>query len=242
MPAMSNGRPKSKVRSARAPLVAAFGLMFSVFAAADDLLPAVERDATQRLEAWAHGHGIAGAHVEVSARQPSGAERPCAVAWQVTAAGQPAARWRWSAACPADGRTLSVPLRASVRVQAWKLVRALPQAHRLIVGDVERSQVDVLSLDDAVVTVEPPEGELRQRLPAGAIIRDRHLARTGGVRRGEGVQLMSPGASFRVTVAATALDAGAPGQVIRVRNAASGKMVRATVVGAGVVEAIGGGS
>lgn len=243
MPTMLNGRPKAVVRATFRMVAMILGTLLTATAAADALIPAVERAARQHLEAWVQGRGMAATLVEVSARAPAGVQPDCAEPWEVAVAGSQASpRLRVSAVCPADGRSLSVPLRASVRARAWRLVRALPRAHRLTDGDVEATQVDVLSLGDAVVASHPPEGELRQRLPAGAIVQDRHLAQPAGVRRGESVRLLSGGTSFRVTVAATTLDAGTPGQVIRVRNTASGKTVKAKVVGAGAVEAIVGGS
>lgn len=240
---MLNGRPKARVHALVLLLAMMIGVVFTSEGEANELVPVVEHEARERLVTWARDRGLANPKVEVVVRMPAEAGTSCAASWKVAAVdARVASRLRFLGTCPDDGRSFRVPVRAVVQAGAWKLVHSLPKAHRLAAGDVEATQVDVLSLGDAVVTDQAPQGELKQRLQAGAILQVRHLAEVGGIRRGEGVQLMSGGASFRVIVAATALDAGSPGQLIRVRNVASGKTVRARIVGVGVVEAVRGGS
>ena len=63
------------------------------------------------------------------------------------------------------------------------------------------------------------------------------LAAIPVVHRGDKVTLIWDADGIRVVAAAVSLDSGAPGQIVRVRLAQSGQIIRAVVVGAGMLRA-----
>jgi flagella basal body P-ring formation protein FlgA len=75
----------------------------------------------------------------------------------------------------------------------------------------------------------------RRSLRAGEVLRQGQLAAPVLVKRGSAVSIVARKEQV-VSMAGEAMDPGALGQVIRVRNAASGTVIRARVVDAGVVE------
>jgi len=58
------------------------------------------------------------------------------------------------------------------------------------------------------------------------------------VKRGDAVTMVARRDGIEVSVAGEALDAGAAGTVIRVRNAGSGQVMRMRVAGPGTVEPV----
>lgn len=211
-------------------------------ACADDALAAVERMARVELRQWAETRGFSDADIQAKAQLPAGVQAWCADAWAVSSSdAQIAARKRYVAECPVDGRKFAVMLHASVDALAWQASRALAAGHPLEKGDLKAVRMNVLPWSDALpAQASTPDGTLGMKLRAGQVLQQRHLGDAESVQRGQAVQLVSGGESFRVSVAATAMDAGGPGKVIRVRNSASGRWLKAKVVGAGVVEAIAG--
>ena len=61
------------------------------------------------------------------------------------------------------------------------------------------------------------------------------------VKRGDAVTMVARRDGIEVSTAGEALDAGAQGQIVRVRNAGSGQVVRMRVAGPGTVEPADGG-
>ncbi len=70
----------------------------------------------------------------------------------------------------------------------------------------------------------------------GDIVRRSLLHAPTLVRRGDAVNIVAQHEQILVTMAGEALDAGARGDIVRVRNAGSGKVIRARVIDAGEVE------
>ena len=68
------------------------------------------------------------------------------------------------------------------------------------------------------------------------VLRQGQLAAPTLIKRGSAVSIVARKEQVEVSMAGEALDPGALGQVIRVRNATSGTVIRARVVDAGVVE------
>jgi flagella basal body P-ring formation protein FlgA len=68
------------------------------------------------------------------------------------------------------------------------------------------------------------------------VLRAGSLAAPVVVKRGDGVVMVARQDGIEVSMAGEALDAGARGAVVRVKNSASGQVVRMRVVGAGAVQ------
>jgi flagella basal body P-ring formation protein FlgA len=72
---------------------------------------------------------------------------------------------------------------------------------------------------------------------AGELVRTRMLAATLLVRR-DAVAILVRSGPVEVRNAGEALEAGREGQVLRVRNSATGRVIRARVLGEGMVEPV----
>jgi len=68
------------------------------------------------------------------------------------------------------------------------------------------------------------------------VLRAGSLAAPVVVKRGDGVMMVARQDGIEVSMAGEALDAGARGAVVRVKNGTSGQVVRMRVVGAGAVQ------
>ena len=78
--------------------------------------------------------------------------------------------------------------------------------------------------------------ELRRSLRGGQILRQRDIRRPILVKRGQIVEIVAQTSNVFITLKGRAQDSGARGDVIRVRNAASKKVLLAEVVGPKTVE------
>jgi flagella basal body P-ring formation protein FlgA len=76
----------------------------------------------------------------------------------------------------------------------------------------------------------------RRLLRAGEVLRAGQLAAPVLVKRGDQVVMVARRQQVEVSTSGEALDAGSRGAIVRVRNSASGQVVRTRVTGAGTVE------
>mgnify|MGYP006437147829 CR=1 FL=1 len=77
---------------------------------------------------------------------------------------------------------------------------------------------------------------LRRNLGPGSILHPGHLETRRLVQRGQRLRLVANGDAVRVSMAGEALENGAKGKRIRVRNLSSGRELEGVVAGEGVVE------
>jgi flagella basal body P-ring formation protein FlgA len=75
-------------------------------------------------------------------------------------------------------------------------------------------------------------------LRAGDVLRNNSLSAPVLVKRGDAVVMVARIEGIEVSTAGEALDAGAKGAAVRVRNSTSGQTVRMRVTGAGTVEPV----
>jgi flagella basal body P-ring formation protein FlgA len=75
-------------------------------------------------------------------------------------------------------------------------------------------------------------------LRPGDILRSGQLSSPVLVKRGDAVLMIARREGIEVSTAGEALDAGARGALVRVRNAGSGQIVRMRVAGPGAVEPV----
>jgi flagella basal body P-ring formation protein FlgA len=102
-------------------------------------------------------------------------------------------------------------------------------------GALERR--DITNIADPVGVLANVVGQSSRRsLRAGDVLRAGSLAAPVVVKRGDGVVMVARQDGIEVSMAGEALDAGARGAVVRVKNSASGQVVRMRVVGAGAVQ------
>lgn len=147
-------------------------------------------------------------------------------------------RMRFVAVCPGTGGwRYELLVRGTVTAQV--AVTSVPVAANtpLQAGDVTLARRDVTMIADSIAALPDAVGlSSRRSLRAGEVLRQGQLAAPTLVKRGSAVSIVARKEQVEVSMAGEAVDAGAHGDVIRVRNAASGTVIRARVVDAGVVE------
>ncbi|MCC2971750.1 flagellar basal body P-ring formation chaperone FlgA [Massilia sp. IC2-476] len=150
------------------------------------------------------------------------------------------ARMRFIARCPDPGGWRhDFVVRA--RVSAVVAVTAAPIKAGEVLGNehLTLERRDVTIMNDAIGSPQDALGQTSRRsLRAGEVLRSSQLASPQMVKRGDQVLMVARYEGIEVSMAGEALDAGARGAVVRVRNSASGQVVRMRVAGAGTVEPV----
>jgi flagella basal body P-ring formation protein FlgA len=148
------------------------------------------------------------------------------------------ARMRFVARCP-DGKGWRHEFIVRARVSAMVAVASAPVAANAVLGeaDVTLERRDITNIADPVGALDDVVGQSSRRsLRVGDVLRAGSLAAPIAVKRGDGVMMVARHDGIEVSMAGEALDAGARGAVVRVKNSASGQVVRMRVVGAGAVQ------
>ncbi|MFP5392430.1 MAG: flagellar basal body P-ring formation chaperone FlgA [Gammaproteobacteria bacterium] len=221
------------------------GFAVLLVAAAVPPIPAqVEQAARAQLDKQFSASGLAEPRFEltvVAAR----ASAPCAVPVEVEPLDtrQPA-RMRFAVRCPTlapqAGARQEFVVRA--KVSALVAVTAAPIAANDVVtgAQVTLERRDITSVSDPVPTLEAAVGQTSRRsLRAGELLRASQLSAPVLVKRGDAVVMVAREDEIEVSTSGEAMDSGARGATIRVRNLASGVVVRMRVSGAGTVEPVG---
>jgi flagella basal body P-ring formation protein FlgA len=163
----------------------------------------------------------------------------CSVAPAIeTADTRQPARMRFVARCP-DGSGWRQEFIVRARVSAMVAVASAPLSANTVLGasDVALERRDITNIADPVGVLANVVGQSSRRsLRAGDVLRASSLAAPVVVKRGDGVVMVARQDGIEVSMAGEALDAGARGAVVRVKNSASGQVVRMRVVGAGAVQ------
>jgi flagella basal body P-ring formation protein FlgA len=139
-----------------------------------------------------------------------------------------------------DGtRPWKVYLQARVRLfrPVAVLARALPRGARIASADLRLERRDVGRLQRGYLTAldELVGMQLRFAGASGRVLAARDLQAPKLVRRGERVTLLATGTAVEVRSNGRALEDGARGEVIRVRNLDSRRVVEGVVAAAGTV-------
>jgi flagella basal body P-ring formation protein FlgA len=127
------------------------------------------------------------------------------------------------------------------RVSAMVAVAAAPVAANEALTDAQVTieRRDISNIADPISAPEEAVGQMSRRmLRPGDILRSGQLSSPVLVKRGDAVLMIARREGIEVSTAGEALDAGARGAVVRVRNAGSGQVVRMRVAGPGAVEPI----
>ena len=149
-------------------------------------------------------------------------------------------RMRFVARCPdTPGWRYEYVVRA--RVTAMVAIAAAPVAANEALTDAQVTieRRDISNIADPVSNPADVVGQMSRRmLRPGDILRSGQLSSPVLVKRGDAVMMVARREGIEVSMAGEALDAGAKGAVVRVRNAGSGQVVRMRVAGSGTVEPI----
>jgi len=149
-----------------------------------------------------------------------------------------ASRLRLEARCadsPGWAQTFTVKATVSARVAVAAV--ALPSGRTIGTGDIAVERRDITAVPDALSDPAAAVGQASRRpLRSGDVLRSAWLAAPVLVKRGDAVRIVAQRDNVTVTVPGEAQEAGALGAIVRVRNVGNGRIIRARVVEAGVVQ------
>lgn len=194
---------------------------------------AVARDA---LLEWADREGWVAPQVQIETPQAA-TQTSCPQGWDIVVRDlRSLSRLRLSARC-ADQPSRSFVLRAVLSAEVLVATRQLSSGRALGADDVELQRRDLAQASDALARLEDLQGQaLRSSLRPGQIVQKRQLQPAVLIQRGERVRIVARHEGVEVQAGGEALEPGALGERIRVRNSASGRVIAARVLEAGVVE------
>jgi flagella basal body P-ring formation protein FlgA len=209
-------------------------------AAAPSVASLVEEAARAQLEQQAQASGLPDARFELTVVPPRMAPA-CTGAVEVdTIDTRQPNRMRFAVRCTGPGASrMEYIVRA--RISASVVVMAAPVAANEVIADAHLTvgQRDITSIADPVVVPNDAVGQTSRRsLRAGDVLRSSSLTAPVLVKRGDAVVMIARIEGIEVSTAGEALDAGARGATIRVRNRASGQTLRMRVTAPGTVEPV----
>ena len=224
----------------KATLVVTTFVLFSglVQAAPVSLPMQIEQAARAELERQTAASGLTEAQIDVAVVTARAAP-PCSqnVAIEPLDTRSPL-RMRFLARCnDTPGWRYEYVVRA--RLTAMVAIAAAPVAANEALTDAQVTieRRDISNIADPITTPEDAVGQMSRRmLRPGDILRSGQLSSPVMVKRGDAVTMIARRDGIEVSTAGEALDAGARGAMVRVRNANSGQVVRMRVAGPGTVE------
>lgn len=224
----------------RATLIIVTCLLCATTVYAQTITGEIEQAARIQLDKLAAANGLADPDYELSVVSSRPAP-PCAGPVEVEALDtrQPA-RMRFVARCAAGkGWRHDFVVRARISAQVAVTAAQVGPNQTLTDADITLEKRDITNIPDAVGDTSQILGQsTRRSLRPGEILRASQLTAPIVVKRGDQVIMVARYEGIEVSMAGEALDAGARGAVVRVRNAASGQVVRMRVSGAGTVEPV----
>lgn len=206
--------------------------------AGEQVAALVDAAAQKHLQRWAEGAGLSEPQFSVSviagSRPPVGCAQSVAV--QAADTRQPA-RMRFIALCSAGaGWRYEFLVRVQISARIAVLATDLPAGKVLADEDLLLERHDISNISDVISDPAEAVGMSGKRtLRAGEVLRKATLTSPTLIKRGEPVRIVARRDQVEVSMAGEALDAGARGDMVRVRNA-NGTVIRARVTGAGTVE------
>lgn len=205
---------------------------------AEQTVALVEQTARDALLRQAEGNGLVEPEFEVAAVRTSRVLPPCPVPVAVGVLdARQLTRMRLVASCPGEGGwkyefVVRAKLTARVAVMAADVASGRP----VDAADVALERRDISLVSDTVSDLALLEGmAARRALRSGELLRQNMLTAQLLVKRGEAVRIVARNEQIEVSMAGEAMDPGARGALIRVRNH-NGNIIKARVTGAGTVE------
>lgn len=207
--------------------------------AAPTLTERLEAAGRQAVVEEAGRSGLQGVQVEVTVLALPRTPMACAEPQIETVDARNPARVRLALVCPgatgAAARQL-VQLRATLSAEVVVMAADAPANQPLGEQALVLERRDISTVPDASSDLSQVAGlSPRRPMRAGQIVRTRMLAAPMLVRRGDGVTIVVHSGAVEVRNAGEALEAGREGEVVRVRNSATGRVIRARVIGEDMV-------
>ena len=226
----------------KATLVVTAFALFPAFlqAAPQPLVVQIEQAARAELDRQMAASGLGEPQFDVAVvtpRAPPACAQAVAIAALETRSPQ---RMRFLARCnDTPGWRFEYIVRARVTAMVAVAGAAVAANEALTDAQVTLDRRDVSNIPDPVASPQDAVGQMSRRmLRPGDILRSSQLASPILVKRGDAVSMVARRDGIEVSTSGEALDAGAKGAVIRVRNAGSGQVVRMRVAASGSVEPI----
>ncbi|WP_019340575.1 flagellar basal body P-ring formation chaperone FlgA [Stutzerimonas stutzeri] len=204
---------------------------------------ALENHVRDMLERQAERQGWQGMQLRYETDLPASAANlaPCAGVLQIRATGDaPSAmeRQQLAISCPGTpGWSLSATAQAHVFLPAVHAEGIIDRGQTIRDSDVRLERINIAKarrgyynrLDEVIGMAA------KRRIRAGQTITPSLLEQAMAVKRGEPVKIVASNDGIEASASGEALGDGQPGEVIRVRNTRSGKVIDAKVLEAGVV-------
>ena len=203
------------------------------------LVEAAARDYVLR---WADSRGLLEPEFNIEVVRGSRPLAACSREVTVEAADsrQPS-RMRFNAICAGDGARgggwrYEFVVRASVSARIVLAANEIGAGKVITDDDLLLERHDISTLSDSVSDPQEVVGmSARRTVRVGEVLRSGALAAPILVKRGDLVNIVASRDQVTVTMSGEALDAGAKGSQVRVRNS-SGNIIRARVTGPGTVQ------
>jgi len=208
---------------------------------ADNIFLRTESMAREQLAQQADAAGLLEPQFQVAVIKTSRIMPACAVPVTLELAdSRVPQRMRFVASCPgAGGWRYDILVRSSITAKV--AVTSVPVIANtpLQAADITLARHDVTMVPDSIASLSAVLGLTSKRsLRAGEVLRQGQLASPVLIKRGSAVSIVARKEQIEVSMAGEAMDPGAQGEIIRVRNATSGTQIRARVLDAGVVEPV----
>lgn len=206
---------------------------------ADNILTLVNDAARAQLQRQAADAGWRAPQFELSVLPSARPLAPCAAAVTVEPLDtRLPGRMRLTAVCPgADGWRYEFVVRAQISAMVAVAAAPLAPGQVLTAADMALERRDISAVADSSAEIAALAGlSSRRTLRPGDLLRKSQLAAPLLVRRGEQVRIVARREQIEVSMSGEALDAGALDAQVRVRNNASGNLIRARVTAAGTVQ------
>nr|WP_229425487.1 MULTISPECIES: flagellar basal body P-ring formation chaperone FlgA [unclassified Massilia] len=213
---------------------------FAAPSAAPSIASQVEEAARAELEKQTAASGLADARFELTVVPPRVAPACSGPVEVDTIDTRQAIRMRFGVRCPQAGAARQEYI-VRARVFASVVLTAVPVAANEVLTEthVTVGQREITSIPDPVVNPSDAVGQTSRRmLRAGDVLRNNSLTAPVLVKRGDAVVMIARIEGIEVSTAGEALDAGARGAVVRVRNNSSGQTLRMRVSAPGTVEPV----
>jgi flagella basal body P-ring formation protein FlgA len=130
-----------------------------------------------------------------------------------------------------------IPVRVDKKVDAVVASRDIPKGKVVTLQDVKREKLPSLRVRGGVLTIESVVGKVAKRnIRAGEVIKERDLEPNFVVKKGKPVKLIYESGGIHVELLAVALENGAVGDIIKVKNVSTGKVLVCKVIGENTVK------
>lgn len=149
-----------------------------------------------------------------------------------------ATRMRFAAVCPGEqGWRSEYVVHGSVTALVVVATAGVRAGEPLAEEQLALERRDVSGVPGALSDIDRVVGMASRRaLRAGQVVSERWLIQPVLVERGDSVTIVARNAGIEVRVPGEALESGRRGEIVRVRNTATGQVIRARVVEKGTVE------